>query len=352
MFSWIIWLIFIVLSIIVIVGYFGKSLKLPATDKTWWPPSDTTQAIAGFGILYLLPYLFYDKILYWREIPLRDAPDGVTIADWWYEKTVPWESPVGFLLIVFLILFGAMMKKDPKNLVHHKLAPYGLSLVGTLLLFHFFGSQMEKGVEFGSSVVAKTKIMTEVKTSPYFNGRTHYQSEAIRFWYGNIPARQAWDMVDTIRFESEFRHFNDDGSVLRGKANSRDTGLHQINLDESVQEIKEAGCDVEDIDCQFKVALLIYKKYGIGRWLAYERVRNLPISTKTVSVPVKSWSEAINIRQGSNCHFSASRDMIVRDNTGSEYPVTPDKVPALNSAYVQFSVPDGEPGTIQILCRD
>jgi hypothetical protein len=228
MFSWIIWLIFIALSIIVIVGYFGKRVKVPGAGKSWWPPSDTTQAIAGFGILYLLPYLFYDKILYWREVPFRNAPDGVSIAQWWYEKTVPWESPVGFLLIVFLILFGAMMKKDPKNPVHQKLAPYGLSLVGILLLFHFFGSAMggtDKLVSWWNGNKPPATTSTMPATS---NGmrRAETQDFVTTFWYKNLPIGDAWEMINIAQCESGFKHWDDNGNVVVNKNDDGSSAVH------------------------------------------------------------------------------------------------------------------------------
>lgn len=321
---------------------------------SWWTYGESTAwAIAGFGILYLIPYLFYEKILYWREVPLRNAPDGVTIADWWYEKTVPWESPVGFLLIVFLIVYGVMMKKDPKNQVHHKLAPYGLWLVIILLLFHFFGSQMGKGVEFGSSVVAKTKTATEVKASPYFTGDTYFRNEALSFWVENANNdRDAWDMIDTISRESGFIHFNPDGSVLQGKINPRDRGLHQINLDESADEIKEANCYVEELNCNFKVALLIYKKHGLKKWNAYRNiVKYLPISTKRIPVIPGEWSQVYNVKPNSNCFWTFDRPTKVRIQNGDEYDAGPGKVPNVNSPTQQYLISEGEPGEVVIECR-
>jgi hypothetical protein len=208
------------------------------------------------------------------------------------------------------------------------------------------------GDEIVATVTKKVKDATESNTSPYYRGVTTFQIEADRFWYGNIPSREAWDMMDIIKRESGFRHFNPDGSVVRGIENPLDTGLHQINLEESKDEIAEAGCNVEELDCNFKVALLIYRKYGLKRWVPYETVKNLPVSLKVIPVPADVWSEVVYVDTGSNCHRQASRDMVVRDSSNRIYDVTKEKFPPIESPTQQYAVKDGEgAGTVEVRCR-
>lgn len=357
-----VWAVFLILAIIVIVGYFGNRINIVGMGRiSSWPLSEAaTWSIIGILFLYMLPY-FFSNVLYWEKIPMKGAPDGVTVSDWWWNKTMPWRSIVGFVLIMGMILFGSMSKKDPSKPFHHKLAKIGIWVVIPLFVWHLFGGQasssMDKdGVKSGlvsvtTSVKGVVKGAIKGNASVYYRGQNRYKSEAIRFWYGNIPSLDAWDMIDTIKLESEFIHFNRNGSVLRGNENPNDIGLHQINTVESVDEIREAGCNVEDIDCQFEVALLIYRKYGLKRWVKYEQVKSLPVSLKTIDVPVGSWSEIYNVEFNSNCHWTLDRNMTVKDKKGDEYEVGPEKFPNINSPTQQFLISDYPHGKVEIRCR-
>jgi hypothetical protein len=346
MFSWIIWLIFIALSIIVIVGYFGKRVKVPGAGKSWWPPSDTTQAIAGFGILYLLPYLFYDKILYWREVPFRNAPDGVSIAQWWYEKTVPWESPVGFLLIVFLILFGAMMKKDPKNPVHQKLAPYGLSLVGILLLFHFFGSAMggtDKLVSWWNGNKPPATTSTMPATS---NGmrRAETQDFVTTFWYKNLPIGDAWEMINIAQCESGFKHWDDNGNVVVNKNDdgSTDWGVMQVNDKAWGEKAQELGHDITSLGGNLAMALYIRKESGAQAWTCNKQVAEVKDEVTTIPAPAQpEWSPVQKVK--ANCIWENTMPIDIKDEKGIIHRKNPGEMLNIKTWTFEISVPEGSP---------
>jgi len=82
------------------------------------------------------------------------------------------------------------------------------------------------------------------------------------------------DPIDTIpkelrrigQCESEFRQFNDDGSVLRGKINNQDVGIFQINEYYWLEESIRLGYDIYTRDGNIGMAKHIYRVYGTAPW--------------------------------------------------------------------------------------
>src|SRR5690606_31246636 len=90
------------------------------------------------------------------------------------------------------------------------------------------------------------------------NGQTITDTEAVvREYFKDIPV-----MVQVARCESTFRHTLADGSVLRGRVDSRDIGVMQINLYYHETEAKKLGLDVFDIYDNMAYARHLYEKKG------------------------------------------------------------------------------------------
>jgi len=83
----------------------------------------------------------------------------------------------------------------------------------------------------------------------------------IEDYFADIPVLQK------IAFcESTFRHVNSDGSIRRGKVNSYDVGVMQINTMYHAKEAKALGMDLETLDGNVAFARHLYEREGSKPW--------------------------------------------------------------------------------------
>jgi hypothetical protein len=90
------------------------------------------------------------------------------------------------------------------------------------------------------------------------------ETEAIvRKYFSDIPV-----MIQVARCESTFRHTLEDGSVLRGKVDSRDTGVMQINSYYHSSAAAALGLDLENFEDNMAYARHLYETQGVQPWKA------------------------------------------------------------------------------------
>jgi len=85
----------------------------------------------------------------------------------------------------------------------------------------------------------------------------------VREYFKDIPV-----MVHVARCESTFRHNLEDGTVLRGKVDSADTGVMQINKRYHESTAIKLGLNLEDIHDNLAYARYLYEKQGTQPWNA------------------------------------------------------------------------------------
>lgn len=91
---------------------------------------------------------------------------------------------------------------------------------------------------------------------------TSADTEAVvRDYFSDIPV-----MIEVARCESTFKHNREDGSVLRGVVDSRDTGVMQINLFYHGQTAASLGLDLEDLNDNLAYARALYEREGTRPW--------------------------------------------------------------------------------------
>lgn len=73
-------------------------------------------------------------------------------------------------------------------------------------------------------------------------------------------------MINIARCESNHRHYNPDGSVLRGKVNSDDVGVFQINEYYHLETSKKLGIDIHTPEGNIKYARFLYNSNGTRDW--------------------------------------------------------------------------------------
>lgn len=66
--------------------------------------------------------------------------------------------------------------------------------------------------------------------------------------------------------ESSDRHFDDEGSVIRGKVNPDDIGRYQINVKMWGGDAKKLGHDIFTEEGNLMMALHLYEKQGVRPW--------------------------------------------------------------------------------------
>lgn len=85
----------------------------------------------------------------------------------------------------------------------------------------------------------------------------------VREYFSDIPI-----MIHVARCESTFRHTLDDGSVLRGRVDNRDTGVMQINTFYHERTAQTLGLNLEDLFDNMEYARYLYERQGTQPWNA------------------------------------------------------------------------------------
>jgi hypothetical protein len=73
-------------------------------------------------------------------------------------------------------------------------------------------------------------------------------------------------LAEISKCESTFRQFGQNGSVIRGKVNSGDIGVMQINKYYHEEDAAKLGFDIYTIDGNLGYAKWLYGKYGSDPW--------------------------------------------------------------------------------------
>jgi hypothetical protein len=75
-------------------------------------------------------------------------------------------------------------------------------------------------------------------------------------------------MIQIARCESTFQHTLADGTVLRGRVDSADTGVMQINSRYHGARAAELGLDLTDLYDNMAYARDLYERQGTRPWSA------------------------------------------------------------------------------------
>lgn len=75
-------------------------------------------------------------------------------------------------------------------------------------------------------------------------------------------------MMEVARCESHWQQFNSEGEVLKGRVNSKDVGIFQINERYHLDKSIELGLDIYTVEGNIKYAAYLYKTQGLQPWSA------------------------------------------------------------------------------------
>lgn len=87
--------------------------------------------------------------------------------------------------------------------------------------------------------------------------------EKVRAYYKDKPI-----LAEIAFCESSFRHFDSEGQVVRGKVDSRDVGLMQINERYHLEKAVELGFNIYTIEGNLAYAEWLYERQGTAPWKA------------------------------------------------------------------------------------
>lgn len=73
-------------------------------------------------------------------------------------------------------------------------------------------------------------------------------------------------MMDIARCESQYRQYDKDGNVLRGKANPDDVGIFQVNEHYHLADSKARGDDIYTTDGNIDYAAHLLETQGTKPW--------------------------------------------------------------------------------------
>ena len=87
--------------------------------------------------------------------------------------------------------------------------------------------------------------------------------EKVRQYFKDTPI-----LIEIAKCESTFRHLNKNGRIIRGKVNSSDIGVMQINEYYHSKEAEKLGIDLYSLEGNMEYAMYLYEKEGTRPWIS------------------------------------------------------------------------------------
>lgn len=154
--------------------------------------------------------------------------------------------------------------------------------------------QLALGIAMLAATISNQALDTEstnvdTKTQSEITATIETQAEAptknskqtteqiVRDYFSDAPI-----MIDVARCESQFRQNNPDGSTLRGRVNSQDVGVMQINEKYHAATALKLGIDLYTIEGNMDYARYLYETQGTAPWVhsskCWNKVREVAVN--------------------------------------------------------------------------
>jgi hypothetical protein len=115
-----------------------------------------------------------------------------------------------------------------------------------------------------ATTTSTTTMAVTATSSPLFDSKD--VESYVRDQYSDEPI-----LVEVARCESTFRQYDKDGEVIRGKVNSQDVGVMQINEYYHADEAAKLGMNIYTIEGNVAFAKHLYDKFGTDPWSSSEK---------------------------------------------------------------------------------
>lgn len=210
----------------------------------------------------------------------------------------------------------------------------------------------EKPVEQRST----STISMFTEPSPYFSENTDFLERVLEFCYTDkelgLTREESWHCADTVKVGSSFKMYNKNGTVTRGDTDPREIGLFRLSPEWAQEEIEKAGCSIESVDCQFRVAKLVIQKDKFKRFKAYYRMLKRSVTTTPIVAPVGTRSESFAPPKNDHCFLEVDRELwMINFSGGKPVKFTPEHIPPFTADLMAFYTDDEPPGNVLIHCR-
>lgn len=94
-------------------------------------------------------------------------------------------------------------------------------------------------------------------------GEAQTVEEFVREYFGDIPV-----MAEVARCESTFRHFGENGNILRGIVNRSDVGVMQVNEYYHGDTAEVLNLDLYTLEGNVAYSRFLYEREGTTPWEA------------------------------------------------------------------------------------
>ncbi|HEY4511268.1 MAG TPA: hypothetical protein VJH55_00270 [Candidatus Paceibacterota bacterium] len=115
---------------------------------------------------------------------------------------------------------------------------------------------------------AETITSKEVKTEQTVN-QPHTLESYVREYFKNTP-----QLAHIAGCESTFKHLDKAGKIIRGRVNSSDVGVMQINEWYHLEQSKKLWIDIYTLEGNLEYAKLLYGKSGSAPWVSSSKCWN------------------------------------------------------------------------------
>ena len=132
-----------------------------------------------------------------------------------------------------------------------------------LLISSLYGT-VETASVIDASVI-DTTVATSTDNSAIVTVTTDRKSleKYLRENYADTPM-----LLEIARCESTFTHYDKNGDVIRGRVNSADVGLMQINEKYHLETAEKLGLDIHTVEGNVNYAKYLYDNEGVQPWSA------------------------------------------------------------------------------------
>jgi hypothetical protein len=128
-----------------------------------------------------------------------------------------------------------------------------------LLVSSLYGGVQAGQVQPTATTTSEQATSTASTTSSFTDSKTI--ESYVRKEFKDTPI-----LVEVARCESTFRQYDTQGNIIRGRVNSADVGVMQINEKYHADEAVKLGYDIYTTQGNVAFAKYLYGKYGVQPW--------------------------------------------------------------------------------------
>jgi hypothetical protein len=91
-------------------------------------------------------------------------------------------------------------------------------------------------------------------------------------------------LIEIARCESTFRQFDKDGHIIRGKVNSGDVGVMQINEKYHADTSNDLGMNIYTLEGNVRYGRYLYEKFGAQPWKSSSKCWGGTVAAESIAM--------------------------------------------------------------------